>query len=216
MNIVILVFQAWVLVLAVGIDAFACSFGYGTSKVKIPFKSVMIINLVCTALLSVGLFFGALLGNFLTDSIAGWISFAILFSLGVFKIFDSTIKKIIRKRNGVNKEVKFTFFNLQFLLKVYADPVEADSDDSKELAPKEAAPLAIALGLDGLSVGFGIGIGITIANAFLIVGLSLFTDIILVIFGCFLGNRLAKKISLDLSWLSGVILIIIAFVGLFI
>jgi len=216
MNIVVIILQAWVLVLALGIDAFACSFGYGTSKVKIPFKSVIIINLVCSILLSAGLLFGSAFGNLLTENAAGWIAFIILFTLGIFKIFDSTVKKIIRKHNGVDKEVKFSLFNMQFLLKVYADPVEADIDDSKELTPKEATPLAIALGLDGLSVGFGIGIGITLINAFIIISLSLFTGIVLVIFGCFLGNKIAKKMSLDLSWLSGVILIIIAIVGLFI
>jgi len=215
MNIVIMVLQAWVLVIAIGIDAFVCSFGYGASKVKIPFKSVMIINLVCSALLAVGLFFGTTIGVFLPEVVAEWAAFAILFSLGIFKIFDSTIKNLIRKRNGVDKEVNFSLFNLKFLLKVYANPEDADVDGSKVLSPKEATPLAVALGLDGLSVGFGVGIGAAAAtSAFLIVGLSLISDIIAVVLGCFLGNKIAKRISLDLSWLSGVILIGIAVVGM--
>ena len=213
MSTVIMVLQALVLVIAIGVDAFACSFGYGASKIKIPFKSVVIINFVCCALFAVGLFLGTSIGHFLLEGVDRWIAFAILFSLGVFKLFDSTIKKAIRNRKGVAKEVKFSLFNLGFVLKIYADPESADIDGSKELSPKEAAPLAIALGLDGLSVGFGVGIGAAIASAFLLVSLSLVIGIILVMLGCFLGNKVAKRTSLDLSWISGGILITIAMVG---
>ena len=201
-------FQAWILVMALAIDAFVCSFGYGISKIKIPFKSVMVINAVCTSLLAIGLFLGAIINNFLSEDIAGWIAFVILFLLGISKIFDSAIKRLIRKNNGIDKDFKFSFFNLGFIFKVYANPEEADVDHSKELTPREAMPLAIAVGLDGLSVG--IGIGITLINPFLILGLSLFSDIIAVILGAYLGNRLARKINWDLSWIAGVILILIA------
>jgi len=209
---IIIVFQAWMLVIALGIDAFACAFGYGASKIKIPFKSVMLINFVTSVLLAVGLFFGSIIGNFLPEEAAGWVSFTILFALGIYKLFDSAIKNIIRKHNGVDKKIQFSLFSLKFLLNIYADPVKADVDGSQELSLKEAMPLAIAVGLDGLSVGFGVGIAGS-TYALLIIGLSLISDIIAVMFGCYLGNKIAKKISLDLSWLSGIILIGIAIVG---
>lgn len=208
MNMAMVLFQAWILVSALAIDAFACSFGYGVSKIKIPFKSVLVINAVCTSLLAVGLFLGAILNNFLSEDIAGWIAFIILFVLGISKIFDSGLKRIIRKNNGIDKDFKFSLFNLAFIFTVYADPEEADVDHSKELSPKEAMPLAIAVGLDGLSVG--IGIGITMISPFLILGLSLISDIIAVMLGAYFGNKLAKKINWDLSWIAGAILIIIA------
>ena len=208
MNIIILLFQAWMLVLALGVDAFVCSFSYGASKIKIPFKSVLVINVVCMSLLAIGLFLGAIINSFLSDGAAGWIAFIILFGLGISKIFDSTIKQIIRKYNGFEKDFKFSLFNLSFIFKIYADPKEADVDQSKELTPKEAMPLAIAIGLDGLSVG--IGIGIAMINPFLILGLSRISDTIAIILGAYLGNKLAQKTNWDLSWLSGIILILIA------
>jgi len=214
MSTIIIVLQALVLVIAVGIDAFACSFGYGASKITIPFKSVVIINVVCSALLAAGLFLGTSIGHFVPQGVGEWIAFAILFVLGVFKLFDSTIKKAIRKcKEGAGTDSKFSLLNLGFVLKIYADPEEADIDGSKELSPKEAAPLAVALGLDGLSVGFGVGIGAALASAFLIVGLSLVIGVILVMLGCLFGNKIASRTSLDLSWLSGAILITIAIVG---
>lgn len=213
MEIMILIFQAWMLVMALGIDAFACAFGYGASKVKIPFKSVMLINIVTTVLLAAGLLFGTVIGNLLPEEAAVWIAFTILFTLGIYKLFDSAIKKIIRSRNGIDKNVEFSLLNLKFLLKIYANPLEADIDHSKELSLREAVPLAIAVGLDGLSVGFGVGIAATKANTFLIVGLSLISDILAVVFGCYFGNKIANRLSLDLSWLSGIILISIAMAG---
>ena len=208
MNTLVMVFQAWMLVLAVGIDAFVCSFGYGSNKIKIPFKSVMVINIVCTLLIAAGLYFGVFINGFLSEGAAEWIAFAILFTLGLIKLFDSAIKGLIRKHNGIDKRLKFSLFNLKFIFKIYADPEEADVDQSKELSPREAMPLAIALGLDGLSVG--IGIGLTLINPLLILGLSLVSDIIAVILGAYLGNKLAQKIKFNLSWLTGVVLITIA------
>ena len=208
MNIIILLLQAWMLVLALGIDAFVCSFGYGANKIKIPVKSILVINIVCMSLLAIGLFLGAVINSFLSGDIAGWIAFIILFSLGVSKIFDSTIKGIIRKYNGIDKNFKFSLFNLSFIFKIYADPKEADVDQSKELTPKEAMPLAIAIGLDGLSVG--IGIGLVMINPFLILGLSRISDTLAIVLGAYLGNKLAQKTNWDLSWVSGIILILIA------
>ena len=209
MNIIILLFQAWMLVLALGIDAFVCSFGYGASKIKIPSKSILVINIVCMSLLAIGLFLGVIISGFLSVDVASWIAFIILFGLGISKIFDSTIKQIIRKYNGIDKNFKFSLFNLSFIFKIYADPNEADVDQSKELTPKEAMPLAIAIGLDGLSVGIGIGIAMVI-NPFLILALSRISDTIAIMLGAYLGNKLAQKTNWDLSWVSGTILILIA------
>ena len=208
MNILLLLLQAWMLVVALAIDAFVCSFSYGASKIKIPFKSVLVINAVCVTLLAIGLFLGAIINNFLSADVAGWIAFIILFSLGISKIFDSTVKRLIRKYNGINKDFKFSLFNLSFILKVYTDPKEADVDHSKELTPKEALPLAIAIGLDGLSVG--IGIGIAMINPFIILGLSRISDTIAIMLGAYLGNKIAQRTNWDLSWVSGIILVLIA------
>ena len=208
MNYLLMALQALVLVLALAVDAFACSFGYGASKIKIPFKSVIVISGGCTVLLGIGLFLGAMINNILPYEAAGWIAFTILFILGVIKIFDSIIKRVIRTKNGIDKDINFSLFNLGFVLRIYADPEFADTDYSKELTPKESIPLAVALGLDGLSVG--IGIGLALINPALILSLTFISGILAIIFGVWLGNKVAKKITTDLSWVAGVILIIIA------
>jgi len=60
-----------------------------------------------------------------------------------------------------------------------------------------------------LAVGFGVAMGNI--NTLALIICSYFTGVIAVIFGSYLGNKISKKTNLDLSWLSGVILIILAF-----
>jgi len=72
---------------------------------------------------------------------------------------DSFTKAIIRKNTNLNKKIKFSFFNINFILTLYADPEKADVDFSKTLSPKESVALAISLSFDGLAVGFGAVMG---------------------------------------------------------
>ena len=128
-------------------------------------------------------------------------------------ILDSFTKSFIRKHKNLNKKIKFSFLNFKFILNLYADPEDADVDLSKVLAPAEAVALAGALSLDGLAVGFGAALANVNGPAMFI--FSLATNTLAVMFGCYIGNKIAKKVSFDLSWLSGVILIVLAFSKLF-
>lgn len=192
-----MLFQAWLLVFALSIDAFVCSFSYGSSKIKIPFKSMILINVISTIMIVIGIYLSDFIILFLSDNGAMIIVFIILFTIGVIKLFESIIKSLIRKYEA-----------LSIILKIYADHEKADVDDSKELSLKEAIPLAIALGLDGLSVG--IAIGLTEINSLLIISLSLISDMLAILLGSYLGNKVAIKIKINLSWLAGVVLILLA------
>lgn len=205
--------EAFILTLALAIDAFVASFGYGSNKIKIPFKSVQTINLICSAITGLGLFAGALVRAYIPSWLTTALCFIILFVLGAIKLLDSITKSIIRQHNNFNKEIAFSLFSMKFILHLYANPIEADVDGSKTLSTTEAASLAIALSLDGLTVGFGAAIGnIHIAAVILC---ALVTNALAVWLGCWMGNKIAKKIPMDFSFLSGIILIIMAFSKLF-
>jgi len=208
MNIIFMISQAFLLVFALGIDAFVCSFSYGANKIKIPIKSVLLINAITVTLLAFGSFTSRIIGQFLPQVLIEWLPFLILTGLGLSKIFEGTIKQIIKKHNGINKDFEFSLFNLGFILQVYADNEIADSDHSKILSMKEAIPLAIALGLDGLSVGFSAGL--TSINIYLLLAMSLTMEFICITVASKLGSTVAKKTTLDLSIFSGLILILIA------
>jgi len=142
------------------------------------------------------------------DQLAAALSFAILFGLGLLRIFDSGLKNWIRRRGDLGGQIKFSAFNLKFILQIYIDPGTADADGSRTLSPAEAAALALALSLDGIAAG--LGAGLFGAGALLTVGVTFGLTMAAVAVGCRLGGRLATRLTADISWLSGVLLILLA------
>jgi len=200
--------EALLLAIVLSIDVFAVSFAYGSSKIKIPFKSIMVITIIGSSILALSIYLGALLLPFISYRVAPMLSFGILFTLGLIKIFDSVIKGYIRKNNDTSKTMEFSVLNLKFILNVYADPEIADSDNSRILSPKEAVTIAIAVALDAFAIGFGAGL--VDVNHLQLIAFSLVIDVIAVVTGCFIGSKIASKAKIDLSWLAGVILILLA------
>ena len=203
--------EAFLLVAAVSLDSFVASFAYGTNKIKIPPLSVAVISVICSGMLAVSLFFGSLLRDYVPEAVTKGICFTILFLLGVVKLFDSAIKMRIRKHK-IDRQMKFSFLSLQVILNVYADPEKADIDRSKVLSPLEAVSVTVALSLDGLAVGFGAGL----ANIdfFQAVIICLLFSAVTVGIGSLLGRKLAEKTNLNLTWVGGVLLLVLAFLKL--
>ena len=185
-----------VIAISLSIDAFAVSFAYGCKKIKMPLHSALLINLICTIAVVLSFLSGLALTAYITEHIAAIISFVILFSIGLTKLFDSITKSIIRKSTQFNKEIKLSVFNLKLALRLYADPEAADADTSKDISPKEAAVLAISLSLDGLAVGLSAAIiGI---NLWLLIAFTLLSDGIALLLGDLLGNKVASKIRFNI------------------
>jgi len=199
---------AAVLALSCSLDAFVASFAYGSNKIKIPLLSNQIINLVCSSFLGISLVAGSFIRQYIPGRSAMGLSFMILFVLGIIKLLDSVTKSIIRKYDRISKEIKFSMFSFKFILRLYADPEAADVDDSKIISPMEAAALAISLSIDGIAIGFGAALGnINILAVFLT---SLIINTAAIMSGCYIGNKIARRSSFNLSWLSGLILIVLA------
>jgi len=201
-------FQAFLLAVALSADALLAAFAYGSRKIKIPIRSVLLISIICSGFLGLTLLLGSRITTLISGQTAAWLGFAILFILGLFRILDSVLKNWIRKRGASNKEMKLRAFQLKFILQVYIEPEVADIDGSRTLSVGEAAALAVALSLDGIAAGLGTGLG----GAALLpaAGFTLAMTLAAVLIGCKLGDKLAQKIDKDLSWLSGTLLILLA------
>lgn len=208
-NIIISVLETILLVVALSVDSFIASFAYGTNKIKIPFISVLIISVICSLFLALSLFLASVISPVLPPLATKILCFLILFILGVIKLFDSSIKSLIRKHRGITKQLKFSMFSLNFILNIYADPEDADTDSSRDLSPYEAVSLAIALSLDGLAAGFGAGL--VNFSLMVVFAFSIIFGILAILLGCRLGNKIAGKLSVNISWLSGALL---AFLGI--
>ena len=205
---IIISLEALLLTVVLSIDVFAVSFAYGSSKIKIPFKSMMVITVIGSIILGVSLYFGVLVQQFIPYQVAGILSFSILFLLGLFRIFDSALKSFIRKHSNASKKVEFSLFNFKFILNVYADPEKADIDNSRTISPKEAVAVAVAVAIDALVLGFGAGL--VDVNHLQIIAFSLVLDVIAIVLGCYIGGKVATKFAINLSWLGGLILIALA------
>ena len=204
------ILQAAAIAMALSVDAFAASFAYGSNQIKIPMRSIHTINFICSGITGLSLIAGNLLQNYIPEWLTAGISFAILFVLGLVKLLDSITKAIIRKHSGLDKEVRFSLFDLRFIINLYADPEMADVNSSKVLEAAEAASLALALSLDGIAVGLGAALADISAWAIFIS--SLITNLLCLMLGSALGCRIAGKVRFNLSWIGGAILIVMAFV----
>ena len=216
--------QSLLLVFSLCLDTFVASIAYGTDKIKIPFYSSIIINLVCSSFLGIALFLGDLLNNFIFSffsllfhympiNVATYLSFFLLLGLGIYRVFEVFCKKYIKKFSNKDKPLTFKVFDFKFVLQIYADEIKADYDNSKLLSAKEAFYLAIALSLDSLAVGFGSGLGYV--NYAQVIILCFLVGIVCLRVGSQLGRHFANIMNVNLSWLSGVLLIILAFIRTF-
>ncbi|MBU5591539.1 sporulation membrane protein YtaF [Clostridium sp. MSJ-4] len=204
--------EALLLAASCSLDAFVASIAYGTNKVKIPFISIQIINLVCSSILAISLFFGSIVKKFLPGNISTIISFIALMLLGGRYIIQSIIKSYVEKNKNSDKSIKFKLYDLRFVLNIYVSEGKEDSNSLKSVKSKEAFYLAVALSLDSLAVGFASALGSI--NYKQVVLFSLITDAVAVWAGLFLGRKFVEKTKLNLSWLSGLILIGLAFLKL--
>lgn len=206
-HILLAIFEAVIFITALSTDAFIASLAYGSNKIKIPFPSLQVIAAICTGVLTVSLLLGTCLSTYLSEGVLKVISFTILLLMGIMKLMDNIIKSIIDKHT-INKEIKFSLFNLNFILNVYANPKEADSDQSKTLSPKEAVSLALALSIDSLIAGVGAALGDV--NIVIMIVSSFLLSMASVKAGEFIGYRISEKSPFQLSWLSGILLIFLA------
>ena len=209
---ILTIFESIMIVTALSMDAFVASFAYGTNKIKIPFSSVTVINVVCSSILAISLFLGSIISGFIPENITHIICFFILFLLGVTKLGESIVSWIANKGKNIKYNMKFGFMGLNFTVNINSDTADENIIHKKVLKPGEAASLSIALSLDGLAVGFGAALAN--ADSVQIVLFSLISDMVAVMLGCFLGNRVAEKVSFNLSWLSGLMLMVLAFLKL--
>lgn len=206
----IFIVESLLFVFALSLDAFAASLAYEAQEIKMPKKAILSINFISTGLVGLGIEMGKVFGSFLSAWLISALSFLILISLGFIKIFEFSIKRQIKKSNNLKKE--FHFSNIHFLLQVISDSTEADCDCSKDLSQKEAFTLGIALSLDGFAAG--IGAGLLGFDTGIIMSLAFAMGFLAFAFGGFFGRKIAKIAKIDLSWISGVILLALAFLRL--
>ena len=81
------------------------------------------------------------------------------------------------------------------------------------LSYKEAIYLSVALSLDSIAVGFASSL--ILINYIEVFVVSIIIGLLVILLGALIGKRFAEITNLNLSWLSGAMLIILAFLRVF-
>lgn len=180
-------------------DSFVASMALGADGVRIPVRSAALIGGVSAGVLTTALLLGQLLAPVLPLWALKTVSFLVLVTLGLIRLFEGLIKTLLREGGGTSADLRFRFLSFQFLLTIYADGALADADHSKTLTPGEAGALSLALSLDSLAAGIGAGLTTT-APLLLWCVLSFSLCMALVL----LGERLGRRAVFGRGWVSSV------------
>ena len=195
-----IILEAAFLALSLSLDTFVAGLSYGSSKIRLPLVCAVTVSLVCSGVLCLSMLAGSLVRPFLSPTAARLICFLLLVCMGTLRILDQAIKSFLCRHDGFSRNFMFRALHFQFFLSVYADPCKADSDASKSLSVPESVCLALAMSLDGAAARFDL--------------FSLLFGFTAIQGGFLLGNRLAQKIHFSVDWLSGALLILLAFLRL--
>lgn len=201
-------FHILVLVLALCMDTFVASMAYGANKVHITWEKIVVMNGICSGCLGIALAAGGVIDSLVPETMTRTVCFVSLFLLGVVKLLDYSIKKYINRHVSLHKGITFSFSGLRVIINIYGNPLAADLDHSQSLSWKEIVFLSFAMSLDSLIAGtlsafLEIPVGLTMGTA-LVLGVAMMYG------GLFLGRKLAARINCDLSWISGVLFLILA------
>ena len=137
--------QIVLLVLALSVDVFVASMACGAEHISIEKKTALCISLVCSGVLFLSLVAGNLLYGILRKETAEFLGFAGLLAVGIYKLTEYGVKVYIRKHKFLCKRIKITFSQVQFILSIYNNPVEADKDRSATMSVAEGAFFALAM-----------------------------------------------------------------------
>lgn len=99
---------------AVCIDTFAAAFGFGIDQIRIPALSALVLSLVSSAALSLSMLAAGWLTPYLPAGLTGWLSCALLCGLGLLKLFDSAIKRLVRRLPQPGRELSSLFCGCAF------------------------------------------------------------------------------------------------------
>lgn len=204
--------EAVILTLALSLDTFTAGVTLGTQEIRIPFRSLFALSTTCSVSLLISMILGDFVGEWISPHTARLVGCCVLTFMGCVRLFDSLLKKLLRRCCNSNGIV-FRFKNLKIFLQVCVDSAQADFNDSKSISVPEAVSLAAALSLDGLTAGFGAGM---LQNRVgLIFLLSLLVNLLAAKGGCCIGKRFSERFQNNISWSAGVLLILLGVMKLF-
>ena len=197
---------------AVSVDSLTAGLTYGTQKVRIKLPSLLILACIPAVFIAAANRAGSCMFLLIPRSVLAPVSFCLLFLLGFGRLSESLLRAAARKNPGFTRHRGCRFRQLNIIFTVYLSPEDANRTDPQILSPKEALLLSLALSLDSVFVGMAFT-AVSFPPALLFLAAALFNLLLFCAgYGC--GFLLCRALHADLSWLSGLCLLLLAFQNL--
>ena len=202
-------FTALILFLtAVSIDSLTAGLTYGTQRVHIRPAAYLILTCVPAAFITAANRVGSYMFLFLPKPFLPILSFILLALIGLSKLSESLIRFLARKHPSLTRNWGCRIKQIHIIFTVYLSPEDANREDLQILSPKEALLLSLALSLDSVLAGMAFTMGpIPLVALFFLAALF---NLLLFSVGYGLGHLASRVLRVDLSWLSGLFLLLLA------
>ncbi|MBP3475354.1 MAG: manganese efflux pump [Lachnospiraceae bacterium] len=194
--------------LAVTLDSLTAGLTYGTRRVHIKTISYIILICVPALFITAANRIGSLLACLLPPGALPWISFTLLLVLGMSKLAESLIRYLAGKHPSLSRNWGCKIKQINIIFTIYLSPEDANQEDLQTLSAKEALLLSLALSLDSILVGMAFTA--EPVSWVLLFFLAVLFNLFFFLLGYFLGHFLCHLFHVDLSWLSGLFLLLLA------
>lgn len=193
---------------AVSIDSLTAGLTYGTQRVHIKPFSYLILICIPAVFITAANRIGSHILSFLPEAVLPFLSFSLLMILGFSKLSESLIRLLAHKHPSLTRNWGCKIKQINIIFTVYLSPEDANQDDLQILTPKEALLLSLALSLDSVLVGMAFHTGpLPLAALFFLAALF---NLLLFAAGYGFGHLISSVLRIDLSWLSGLFLLLLA------
>ncbi|MGE5588330.1 MAG: sporulation membrane protein YtaF [Clostridia bacterium] len=148
---------------AVSVDGFAAGVAEGLRGIRVPFGSLVAMNVVSAAVVFVSVGCGRAIGAFLSPVAGRLIGGGILVALGAWMLRRVPEEAPAAREPGQGKVRRILGWPrrlakpLALVAGILEEPARADLDSSGTITSGEAFLLGLALAVDALGVGFGAG-----------------------------------------------------------
>lgn len=195
--------------LALSLDGFGVGVAYGIRKIKLPLSSLLVINLTSVLAITISMFAGRVLADFIPVSYAQHLGGFILMLVGMWVLGQALRNKNqpeIKKTDNNKPVMQIRIRPFGLVIQVLTEPSAADMDHSGVISINEAGVLGLALAMDAFAAGFAVSVaGFRPWITPLFVGINQF---ILIKAGMLLGKNTSRRFfSKQFTILPGCILI---------
>lgn len=192
---------------AVSIDSLTAGLTYGTQRVKIRPFAYLILTFIPALFITLANHIGSWLFVLLPKTVLPFLSFTLLMLLGLSKLTESLLRLLARRCPSLTRNWGLKIKQINIIFTVYLSPEDANQEDLQFLSAKEALLLSLALsgqrpGRDGIQRR-------TASRPPLFLMAALF-NLLLFTVGYSLGHLASCVLHVDLSWLSGLFLLLLA------